>query len=109
MNNYFNSITDKYGYLTKSPKKSAALNNAAISGNVSVLENSYNRALVIYTEKAVYLQSYDTIVLEVKNNRICKLWYGYSVTTLKHVNEFLSRYGKQLNKKQWLDLESMEV
>ena len=105
MKNYFNSITsDRNDYLIKQPKKADVLNNAKIAGNVSILGNSNNRAVVIKDGNTVYLQSYDTIVLSVDilTGTIKKMWDGYTATTLKHVNAFLKGFnGLQFNKKSW--------
>ena len=105
MKNYFDSITSDYSdYLIKQPKKADVLNNAKIAGNVSILGDSNNRAIVIKDGNTVYLQSYDTLVLSVNiaTGKIKKLWDGYTATTLKHVNAFLKGFnGLQFNKKSW--------
>lgn len=104
---YFESLKDDYrhDYLTKSPRKSEVLKNAAVAGSVSILPNSNNRALVIETEAERILQSYDTLICSVdkETGKVKKLWSGYSVTTLKHINDFLSAYGFRFNKKEWLN------
>ena len=68
----------------------------------------YGKAHVIATEKAVYLVSYETIVCKIEDNKLVKLWGGYSDTTKRHINEFIRQYGhciETLNKKQWENLE----
>lgn len=104
--NYFESITDiQSGYLVESPRKKDALNNAKIDGYTVILPNSNNRAITIATDDEIFLQSFDTLILSINTTtgEIKKLWDDYSVTTLKHVNEFLRGYGLQFNKKSWID------
>lgn len=99
-------------YLSGNPKKSEVIANANTPGNVAILPNSNNRAIIIDDNDNIYLQSYDTIVLilEKKNKKIVKKWDGYSVTTLKHINEFLKVFsGVQFNKKSWLNFSEMYI
>lgn len=101
---YFESISNVYGWLEKSPTKTAVLDNAKKPGRVTMLENSNNRAVVIDTEKETFLQSYDTIILKVDKGArtIEKVWNGYTKTTFKHITDFLRRYGVTItNKKEW--------
>lgn len=112
MKNYFETIANYRGWLEKSPKKTEVLNNANRPGYVAILPNSNNRAIIIDDNDNIYLQSYDTIVLilEKKNKKIVKKWDGYSVTTLKHINEFLKAFsGVQFNKKSWLNFSEMYI
>ena len=103
--NYYQSLSCGRDYLLKQPAKKEALNNAKRRGNAVILPNSNNRALLITDGKRSYLQSYDTIVLMYQDGKITKLWDSYSVTTMKHINTFLSMQGlKQLGKKEWLAL-----
>jgi hypothetical protein len=45
-------------------------------------------------------------VFDTIKNEVIRLWSGWSVTTAKHVNDFLKQNGfKMLNKKEWLALE----
>lgn len=40
------------------------------------------------------LQSYETIVCKIDcQGNVIRLWSGYSATTMRHVNSFLSFYG----------------
>ena len=105
--NYFESLKTNWrtDYLMENPKKAAVLANAKIQGKATILPNSNNRALIIRTEEEVFLQSYDTIVCGWKNGILHKYWNDYSVTTLKHINEFLSEFTDyRFNKKEWLSL-----
>lgn len=111
-NKYFESIADyRSNYLTESPRKNDVLNNAKIDGYVVILPNSNNRAITIATENEIFLQSYDTLILSINTTtgEIKKLWNDYSVTTLKHINEFLRGYGLQFNKKSWLQFNGGTV
>lgn len=52
---------------------------------------------------AIVLRSYYTDVLRIKDNKLEKLWTGYSVTTMKHINEFLNMFGfAGMNKHEWV-------
>lgn len=99
---YYESLKNNYrnDYLSSAPRKREALANAIKAGDVSILPNSNNRAVVIDTPEKRYLQSYDTLILETDKatGATVKLWDGYSVTTLKHVNEFLHR---AIDKRDW--------
>ena len=105
---YYESLKNNYGndYLTEQPKKQAVLQNAEIDGIVKILPNSNNRAVTIETKDKIFLQSYDTVILSIdkESKTIDKFWNDYSVTTLKHINDFLQPYGKKFNKKAWLAL-----
>lgn len=105
---YFKSITRddvrrEYGYLNETPRKNDVLKNAQIDGYTAILPNSNNRAITIATKEHIFLQSYDTLILDINTTtgEIKKLFSGYSVTTLKHINEFLRGYSLQFNKKSW--------
>ena len=103
---YFNNLEGTHGYLVSAPTKKGCLDNANHEGNITILPNSNNRALVIDTGDSVILQSYDTDIIKIDKTtgNIIKLWSGYSITTLKHINEFMRSYnGMTFNKKQWLE------
>lgn len=96
---------DRNDYLTTQPTRKGAINNANISGVAEILPNSNNRALIIKTSNAEYLQSYDTTILKIENGKITKYWNDYSATTMKHINTFLRMHNiKALSKKDWLSL-----
>lgn len=50
------------------------------------------RAFVIHDGNNIYLQSYDTIVLTMKNGELTRNWKGYSQTTARHIGMFLDMY-----------------
>ena len=98
--------------MTVRPTKTGVLSSARIDGEKEILKDSNNRALKITTPDAVYLQSYDTLILKVENGKIYKLWDGFSTTTLKHINIFMKDYTGAINtfnKKAWLNFKEMEV
>ena len=106
MKNYFESLKQDYrtDYLSSTPHKQDVLDNAQRDGNVSILPNSNNRAIVIEDANKTYLQSYDTLILvtDKETQETVKLWGGYSVTTMKHINEYLRSISRNaLNKKEW--------
>lgn len=103
MNNYFRSIQNYDGWLLETPKKADVLNNAKIEGKSYILNDSNNRAIVTESDNAIYLQSYDTLILKFDKatKTLVKLWNGYSKTTQKHINTFLQALNvPQMNKKR---------
>ena len=68
----------------------------------------YGKAVVINHEETneIYLKSYDTLVCKIDEKGLfVRLWGGYSVTTMKHINDFRLLYGlEKINKKEWLSL-----
>lgn len=106
---YFESLkTYLYNdYLGSTPHKKDVIENARKSGHAYILPNSNNRAVVIEDGNKLFLQSYDTLIIEFdkETGTIKKLWDGYSKTTLKHVNDFLYPLTKQTySKKEWIEL-----
>ena len=63
----------------------------------------YGKAVVHYVnENEITLYSYNTPVISIINGEIRRLWRGWSVTTSKHIHEFLSQTcGVGLTKKEW--------
>lgn len=113
MKSYFESLKTNYcnDYLTSTPKKAEVLSNANEAGTVVILPNSNNRAVVIENEEHIFLQSYDTSILDVDKvaGTINKLWFGYSVTTMKHINEFCRRWGLSFGKHSWEQFTSANI
>ena len=61
-----------------------------------------------YNARYVILKSYYTNVLmiDLQERKLYKLWDGYSVTTLKHVNLLCKMFDmKQFSKKEWETLK----
>ncbi len=110
MNCYFENLKSDYrtDYLTKSPTKKGALNNANVPGKAEILPGSNNRALIIRDGNKTYLQSYDTIILALENGIITKFYNDYTVTTLKHINSFCRLFNLPgFNKKEWLSFKGV--
>lgn len=64
----------------------------------------YGKATVIETENGIYLKSYDTYVAMITlENKVIRLWSGYSATTMRHVNSFLYHYNITGGGKAWWD------
>lgn len=62
----------------------------------------YKKAKVLKYNGAIYLQSYDTIVAKIENGKaIVNGWY--SMTTARHINEFLKQNGfETMTKKEMI-------
>ena len=65
----------------------------------------YGKAKVIECIEGRYLQSYNTLVCFVSyGGTFEKLWDGYSVTTMRHINSFMRFIGfPALGGKSWWD------
>ncbi len=68
----------------------------------------YGKAKIHFKGSWIYLQSYDTIVCSINKDTktIRRHWNDWSVTTSKHVNDFLISNGFDhgISKKEWLSL-----
>lgn len=64
----------------------------------------YRAAYKRFEDGHIILKSYYTDVCEIDNyNCFNKLWYGYSKTTLKHINIFRQLFNLQpMNKMEWV-------
>jgi hypothetical protein len=68
----------------------------------------YGKAMVINKDNGdIELKSYNTIVARIHNGKLERLWSGYSVTTMNHVNSFIDTFGISGGGKAWW--ESLEV
>ncbi len=67
----------------------------------------YGKAVVITENNSKFLRSYNTIVCHIdENNNFIKDWYGYSATTMRHINSFREYYGfPKMSKKEWENME----
>ena len=65
----------------------------------------YGKARIIETSSGeTLLQSYDTIVCKIdEDGNFIKLWYDYSATTMRHINNFIDLYGISGGGKKWWD------
>lgn len=70
----------------------------------------YGKAKVIEKDNGEkVLQSYNTEVCKIgSNGEFVRLWGGYSVTTMRHVNNFLSFFGIPGGGKAWWNMQPVE-
>ena len=63
----------------------------------------YNKAVVIESDNGEkVLKSYNTEVAEITpENEFIRLWSGYSATTMRHVNSFISLFNISGGGKAW--------
>lgn len=73
----------------------------------------YGKAKIIECKEGRYLQSYNTIVCFLSyGGTFKKLWDGYSVTTMRHINSFLQYVRIPGGGKKWWDalpVESLHI
>lgn len=77
------------------------------SGGAYALDGFGNRALIIPAGDELILKSYYTDVCKynLKTDEFTKLWDGFSVTTLKHINTFRAFLGlNTFSKREWIEL-----
>lgn len=70
----------------------------------------YGKARIKETENGEkVLQSYDTEVCKINaNGQFVRMWGGYSATTMRHVNSFLSFFGIPGGGKAWWDAQEVQ-
>lgn len=70
----------------------------------------YGKARIKETENGEkVLQSYNTEVCKINaNGRFVRMWGGYSATTMRHVNSFLSFFGIPGGGKAWWDAQEVQ-
>lgn len=62
----------------------------------------YGKASVIERDNGdIELRSYDTIVCRIRNGIFERLWSGYSMTTMNHINAFINLFGIVGGGKAW--------
>lgn len=71
----------------------------------------YGKAKIIETEKGEkILKSYNTEVCKITSGgEFVRMWGGYSVTTMRHVNSFLSFYDIPGGGKAWWNALPVEA
>lgn len=69
----------------------------------------YQKAKVLEKEDGrKFLMSYGVPVCYLdKNNQFVRLWEGYSATTMRHINAFLSLYSIDGGGKAWWDKQEI--
>lgn len=80
-----------------------------LPGQYDRVKSFYRKAVVIEKDNGeTVLQSYDTEVCKIDSNgEFIRLWSGYSLTTMRHINAFLELFGIPGGGKKWWD--SLEV
>ena len=64
----------------------------------------YGKAEVIEKDNGdIELKSYQTIVARIRNGKFERLWSGYSMTTMSHINAFVDAFGISGGGKAWWD------
>lgn len=73
-------------------------------------KSSYGKAKVIeLVNGEKILQSYDTQVCKITSGgEFVRMWSGYSVTTMRHVDSFLSFYGINGGGKSWWNAQPVQ-
>ena len=62
----------------------------------------YGKAAVIERDNGdIELRSYETIVARIRNGKFERLWSGYSMTTMNHINAFIDAFGIRGGGKSW--------
>lgn len=62
----------------------------------------YGKAKIIeYENGDVELLSYNTVVCRIHNGSFQRVWNGYSATTMRHINAFLTFYKIEGGGKTW--------
>lgn len=71
----------------------------------------YGKACIIEKDNGEkVLQSYKTEVCKITSGGLfVRLWDGYSVTTMRHINSFLSFFGIDGGGKSWWDMQPVET
>lgn len=80
-----------------------------IPGRYDRVKSFYGKARVIEKDNGEkVLQSYNTEVCKITSNgEFVRMWSGYSVTTMRHINAFLELFNIPGGGKSWWD--SLEV
>lgn len=68
----------------------------------------YQKAYILMDDYGnAFLKSYNTIVCGIINGSFHRYWFGYSATTMKHINDFLRCFNVSGGGKKWW--QSLEV
>lgn len=78
-------------------------------GGYDCVKSFYGKAKVIEKDGETLLQSYDTIICKIdKSSEFVRMWSGYSVTTMRHINAFIEMFGISGGGKKWWDALPVE-
>lgn len=71
----------------------------------------YGKAKVVEIENGdSVLISYNTEICKItKEGEFKKLWNGYSLTTMRHINSFLATFGFARRNKEWWNKQPIEA
>lgn len=71
----------------------------------------YGKAKIIETENGEKFYSLIILLFAVsrRRGRFVRMWGGYSATTMRHVNSFLSFYDMNGGGKSWWDMQPVEM
>lgn len=70
----------------------------------------YGKAVVIEDGGNTILKSYNTLVCSIDaDGNFHRHWYGYSRTTMNHINDFIRLFGIDGGGKKWWDSFEPEV
>lgn len=73
------------------------------------VKSFYGKAKVIEKDGETVLQSYDTKVCKINaSGEFVRMWGGYSVTTMRHINAFIEMFGIEGGGKKWWDALPIE-
>lgn len=71
-------------------------------GGYDRAKSFYGKAKVIEKDGETLLQSYNTTVCKIdKSGEFVRMWSGYSVTTMRHINAFIEMFGISGGGKSW--------
>lgn len=69
---------------------------------MKTIEGCNNKAREIYIKGECVLYSYDTPVAALRKGEVIRLWDGHTMTTMKHINCWLSEHNlPKIDKAQW--------
>jgi hypothetical protein len=74
------------------PNNNIKTNNEELKVVYDRAKSFYNKAMLIKEGDVLKLQSYQTIVAQIENNKP-KVFGSYSLTTMRHIKEFLKQNG----------------
>ena len=78
-------------------------------GGYDRVKSFYGKAKIIETDGETLLQSYATTVCKIdKSGEFVRMWSGYSVTTMRHINAFIEMFGIPGGGKKWWDALPVE-
>lgn len=70
-------------------------------------QSFYGKARIIDTDEGLKLQSYDTIVAEIKHGK-ATVFGTYSPTTLRHIKEFLKQNRFKVESKSQIENDYLD-